>query len=212
MEEPRPEVPQRMFTDISAEGRGLMIANRGLPEVETLKREKGDTEIALTLLRCVGWLSRDDFPNRKGHAGPYLETAAAQMQGIWKFDYAIIPHMGNWEEAFQHAYAIETTLRGIGTSIHNGALPASGSFVEVLPATFTVSAVKESEDGLGWIVRGVNLRDEPEQVSIKPWRNFKKVTQVNLAEQKIRSLKTGIDGKVTLMARGHEIVTILFKP
>ena len=99
----------------------------------------------------------------------------------------------------------------IGTGIHNGALPASGSFFEVFPVTFTVSAVKASEDGLGWILRGVNLSDEPAQVSIKPWKNFKKVMRVNLAGQKIRSLKTGTDGKVTFEARGHEIGTILFK-
>ena len=101
-------------------------------------------------------------------------------------------------------------MRGVSTGLHGGPLPASGSFVEVTPSTFTVSAIKVSEDRKGWIVRGVNLSDDEIQVSIKPWRKFKKVEQVNLAEQRIASLKPTSDGQVNLAARGHEIVTVMF--
>ncbi|MCL4529589.1 MAG: glycosyl hydrolase-related protein, partial [Chloroflexi bacterium] len=217
MEEPRPEKPQRAFTDVSDGKRGLMIANRGLPEVEVLNlakvanlRKVEGSEIALTLLRCVGWLSRDDFPARNGYAGPFLETPAAQMQGTWTFDYSIIPHAEDWKNAFELAYQFEVPMRGVSTGLHKGLLPATGSFVEVSSSTFVVSAIKASEDGNGWIVRGVNLSDEPTQVDIKPWRKFKKVERVNLAEQKIRSLKSTPDGQVNLTARGHEIITMMF--
>jgi len=210
MEQPRPEKPQRAFTDVSDSKHGLMVANRGLPEVEVLKNQDGNSEIALTLLRCVGWLSRDDFPARNGHAGPFLETPTAQMQGTWTFDYAIIPHASDWKNAFELAYQFEVPMRGVSTGSHSGPLPASGSFVEVTPSTFTVSAIKVSEDRKGWIVRGVNLSDDEIQVSIKPWRKFKKVEQVNLAEQRIASLKPTSDGQVNLAARGHEIVTVMF--
>jgi mannosylglycerate hydrolase len=218
-DEPRPEVPQRAFTDVSDGKHGLMIANRGLPEVEVLKREDGNAEIALTLLRCVGWLSRDDFSTRNGHAGPFLATPSAQMQGTWTFDYSIIPHAGNWDQAFQEAYAFETAMRGVSADLHDGVLPASGSFLEVSPSGFVVSAIKESEarpeergNGKGWLVRGVNLGDERLNVSIKPWRKFKHAGRLNLAEQKIGPLKPGADGKINLAARGHEIVTILLIP
>ncbi len=91
VEDPRPETHQRAFTDVSNGEIGLMIANRGLPEVEVLKN--GDhAEIALTLLRAVGWLSRDDMPVRQGHAGPANETPGGQVMGKWGYDYAIIPH------------------------------------------------------------------------------------------------------------------------
>ncbi len=112
---------------------GLMLANRGLPEVEVLKNPLGNAEIALTLLRCVGWLSRDDFSTRKGHAGPFLETPGAQMPGKWAFDYSIIPHSGNWQSAFWQAYAFETPLRAVTTGLHAGGLPPAGSFVETSP-------------------------------------------------------------------------------
>ena len=136
IELPRPEAPQRAFTDLSDGKTGLMVANRGLPEVEVLKNMTGNGEIALTLLRCVGWLSRDDFSTRKGHAGPGMETPQAQMPGEWSFDYSIIPHAGTWKEAFPHAYAFDTPMRAVNTGVHEGKLPASASLVAVEPATF----------------------------------------------------------------------------
>ena len=111
IEQPRPEVPQRAFTDVSSGSRGLMIANRGLPEVEVLKREDGIAEIALTLLRCVGWLSRDDLFTRPGHAGPGMETPDAQMPGTWGFDYSVIPHVKGQTSPYPLSYNFEVPLR-----------------------------------------------------------------------------------------------------
>lgn len=211
IEQPRPEVPQRAFTDISDGKSGLMLANRGLPEVEVLHNSQGNAEIALTLLRCTGWLSRDDFPARTGHAGPFLETPGAQMQGKWAFDYSIIPHAGDWHAAFWQAYAFETPMRAVGTGSHPGVLPAASSFVETSPESFVVSAVKRSEDGRGWIVRGYNIGSEDLQVTIQPWKAFKKAQQVNLAEQKLVGLKVDKAGAVKLPARRHEIISVLFQ-
>jgi mannosylglycerate hydrolase len=208
-EEPRPEVPQCAFTDISDGTQGLMIANRGLSEVEVLKTRTG-SEIALTLLRSVGWLSRDDFSTRQGHAGPFMATPGAQMIGTWDFDYAIIPHSGNWEKAFTQAYGFETPLRAFGTSVHTSTLPASSSLLLVGPGSFVVSAIKETEDGRGWLVRGYNITSDHIQVTVKPWKRFKRVERVNLSEEKLAAIQTASDGSVTFPAHGHEIVTVVF--
>jgi len=213
VEQPRPEVPQRAFTAVSDGKAGLMVANRGLTEVEVLRLPKSEeSEIALTLLRCVGWLSRDDFSTRKSHAGPGLETPGAQMPGEWTFDYSIIPYSVGRDAIppYHQAYNFETPLRAVGSSIHEGTLPPSGSFVKVEPATFTVSAVKRSEDGRGWLVRGYNLTGEETGVTVRPWKLFKKVELVNLAEEKQLALKPDKDGRVSFSAGGHEIVSILF--
>ena len=211
VEQPRPEVPQRAFTSISNGISGLTIANRGLTEVEVLHNLQGNAEIALTLLRCVGWLSRDDFSTRNGHAGPHLETPAAQMPGTWSFDYSIIPHTGNWQKAFEQAYAFTVPMRGISTGIHAGSMPFAGSFLEVKPGAFIVSSVKKSEDGRGWLVRGYNITAEAMQVTIKPWKPYKNVERVNLAEEKLSALKPDKDGTVSIPARGHEIITVLYR-
>jgi len=212
VEQPRPEVPQRAFTDISDGDCGLMIANRGLPEVEVLKNAQGKAEIALTLLRCVGWLSRDDFSTRKGHAGPFMETPGAQMPGQWVFDYSIIPHSSTWTSAFRQAYAFDAPLGAISTGVHAGNLSSGGSFVETTPETFVVSAVKTAGDGHAWLVRGYNITGEPITVSLKPWMPFKKVALVNLAEEKLASLHPDQAGCVTFPVRAHQIVSLLLQP
>ncbi len=210
VEEPRPEVPQRVFTSVTNGTERLTIANRGLPEVEVLKNAAGNAEIALTLLRCVGWLSRDDFSNRKGHAGPFIETPGAQVPGEWTFDYSIILDPDSLP-AYQHAYAFEAPFKAFATDIHAGTVNAGGSFLQVTPQEFLVSAVKRSEDGRGWIVRGYNVSGKEIQVALQPWRTFRRVAQTNLAEELIKPLKADKEGRIALPLRGHEIVTVKFR-
>ena len=61
----------------------------GLREYEAVPRPGGGLDIALTLLRCVGWLSRSDLSTRRGHAGPELATPEAQCPGTHTFEYAL---------------------------------------------------------------------------------------------------------------------------
>lgn len=209
IEDPRPEVPQRAFSAVSDGPVGLTIANRGLPEVEVLKTDAG-TEIALTLLRCVGWLSRDDFQTRRGHAGPMLATPGAQMQGAWTFDYSVIPHHGA-ERPMEQAYAFETALRGLPAALHAGNLGAQGSFVSVEGRGFVISAVKQAENGAGWIVRGYNSSSESIEARLRPWQRFDSAARVNLAEQEQSRLTPDkLTGSVSVTLKAHEIVTILF--
>jgi mannosylglycerate hydrolase len=211
VEDPRPEVPQRAFADVSSEKIGLMIANRGLPEVEVITVDgEAQTEIALTLVRCVGWLSRDDMPVRHGHAGPAFETPGGQVPGKWKYDYAIIPHKGDWHKAYQQAYAFETPLRAIETGLHKGEIPFQGAFIAHSPSEFVISAIKETENGKGWIVRGYNISSEKIQLNLTPLRQFANTMQVNLAEEEITTLRTGDEGEIRIPVSGHEVVSIMF--
>ena len=209
VEAPRPEVPQRAFTDVSNGKIGLMIANRGLPEVETLNNG-AHTEIALTLLRSVGWLSRDDMPIRQGHAGPAFETPGGQVMGRWAYDYAIIPHKDDWRAAYQHAYAFETPLRAITAALHAGELAAAGSFISHTPAQFVISAVKAAESGKGWLVRGYNISSETILFHLKPLVRFAQAALVNLAEEKTSLLPKADDGSVAISVAGYKIVSVMF--
>lgn len=211
VEDPRPEVPQRAFTEISDGKIGLMIANRGLPEVEVCTGEhEGNTEIVLTLLRCVGWLSRDDLVVRPGHAGPGLATPGSQMIGPGTYDYAIIPHNGDWREAYQLAYGFETSLRVVQTPLQQGSFLNKGSFISHTPKKFIISAIKESENGTGWIVRGYNISSEPVMLQIKPLQHFSSARLVNLAETEISMLDFEPDGSIITPALGHQIVSVKF--
>jgi mannosylglycerate hydrolase len=211
VEDPRPEVPQRAFTDVSNGEIGLTIANRGLPEVEVFKGDNGaHTEIALTLLRCVGWLSRDDMPVRQGHAGPAFETPGGQVPGKWGFDYAIIPHKGDWRESYLHAYAFQTTLCAIETGIHTGDIHSQGTFISSSSGAFIISAVKANENGKGWLVRGYNISSDTIQLGLKPLRRFSHAALVNLAEEEISPLPIADEVSVAISATGHKIISVMF--
>ena len=217
-EQPRPEQPQRAFTSIQGRQAGLVVANRGLPEVEVLYAPDGNTEVALTLLRCTGWLSRDDLTNRKGHAGPGLPTPGAQMPGVWEFDYAIIPTLGTPDAgspletlaAYEEAWSFNVPLRGIAVQAHGGALPGSDNLLNIQPRSFILSTVKAAEDGRGWIVRGYHLGSSPILVRVKPWRRFRQAARTNLAEVDQVEIAVGPDGAVENEVRGHEIATFRF--
>ncbi|CAG0968476.1 hypothetical protein ANRL3_01339, partial [Anaerolineae bacterium] len=73
IEQPRPEGPMQNFVSVSDGKTGMTLAARGLPEYQA-RRDSEGTTLALTLLRCVGWLSRDDLSTRRDHAGPAMET------------------------------------------------------------------------------------------------------------------------------------------
>lgn len=216
VEEPRPEAPQRAFTSLSDGSQTLTIANRGLREVEVFNTD-GDrsvegaphSEIALTLLRCVGWLSRDDLSARQGHAGPFLATPKAQMLGEWEFDYSIISGKDSLS-TFQQAWDFQLPLRSSVVSVHPGNLGSSASFVRVDHPSFAVTAIKETEDNRGWLVRGYNTGSEEISLTIRPWRKFGKAQQANLAEQEISELGVDEQGGVSLKARAHQIVTVVF--
>jgi alpha-mannosidase len=218
VEDPRPEVPQRAFADVSDGQTGLLLANRGLPEVAlTSSRatfggvgegEGGRAELALTLLRCVGWLSRADFSTRRGHAGPHTATPGAQEIGRHRFEYAVIPHAGDCTAAYQEAYAFDVPLRAVDTPLQAGTLPSTASLLEVRPAAFVLSAVKPAEEGDGVIVRGYNITGAPLRVTLKPLHRCTRAARVRLDEEEVGGLALAEDGSVTMEVRGHEIVTV----
>jgi len=207
VEQPAPTHPQRTWTDVSDGRVGLMIANRGLPEVEALQTAQG-AEVALTLLRCVGWLSRGDLSVRKGPAGPELPTPEAQCIDEYTFHYAIIPHPGTWQSAIDEAHAFHAPMRAVSTGSHGGALAESGAFVRVEPASLVVSAVKQAEDGRDLIVRLWNASPARCEGEIQLWRSAARVSRCNLDESEIAPLELVGGRNVRFPAQGNEAVTL----
>ena len=173
-EQPTGTKPHKGFVDIGDGRLGLAVLSRGLPEYEVVRGggagspaggpKPGGSAIALTLLRSVGWLSRDDVSVRPGHAGPGYPTPEAQCLGVHVFEYAVVPHAGTWLEAdvptISWAYttppSLVPTAAADGPGSRISALLAQGSFLRVEPSAVRVSAVKRSEDGQDLIVRVFN--------------------------------------------------------
>ncbi len=89
-EVPLPTFPARGF--VAAGGAALLLDQ--VTEYELL-----DGELAVTLLRAVGRISRNDHPYREEPAGPELATPGAQGLGRREFRLAVLPHRGRFEEA-----------------------------------------------------------------------------------------------------------------
>ena len=138
-----------------------MIAARGLPEYEVVLLEEGPC-LQLTLLRAVGWLSRDDLVTRQGAAGPLLPTPGAQMLGSHTFDYAVIPHPEDWRGAAEQARWFARPMRAQWTGSHPGAIPPEASFLRLSPSDLVLSTVKPTHgQGGDIIVRLYNPTEEP---------------------------------------------------
>jgi mannosylglycerate hydrolase len=143
-----PTFVSRRFVDCSDGSVGLALVHDGLLEYEVVTREEGaGSELALTLLRCVGYLSRSELSMRPNPAGPLDPLEGSQLQGRHAVDYAVLPHRGDWRAARLHEAADEVLVplervRAVGT---DGATRApTGSMLGVDSAE--VSAVTR-EDG-----------------------------------------------------------------
>jgi alpha-mannosidase len=199
--------PQKSFVDISDGNHGLMIANRGLPEYEALLDEAGTITIALTLLRCVGWLSKGIMRTRKIQAGPAMKTPGAQLPGRWTFAYSIIPHQGGWQSAYHEAHRFARPLRAIRTSRGSGSLPPTGSLLDVKPADVIVSTVKLAEDGEGVVARVYNVSDQPATGRIRLHGANGTAQRMNLNEEEPEPVGI-VEGAVPISLRRNEIATV----
>jgi mannosylglycerate hydrolase len=98
IEDVYPTAPHRTWTGIETTGLSAALLSRGLYEAEVRPEPQGST-ILLTLLRCVGWLSRSDLATRRGGAGPELETPGAQELGEHRFEFAVTTWAGSYLDA-----------------------------------------------------------------------------------------------------------------
>ncbi len=174
------------FVDVTDGTHGLLVTTRGLPEYEVLK----DTNrtIALTLLRSVGWLSREDLTTRRGHAGPKLATPGAQCPGRHKFHYSIIPHPNTWREPkTQHlTRAFITPFKALQIKEQekkNKGLPTTHSFLSFNTTSLVLSCLKRAEDSETTILRFFEITGSTTKVTLQTSLPFKNIVSVNLAEQ-----------------------------
>jgi alpha-mannosidase len=74
---------------------GLAILLDHLAEYEVTD---GGREIALTILRSIGLISRNENPYRQDPAGPAMPIPNAQMHGPWRITFGLYPHAGGWAD------------------------------------------------------------------------------------------------------------------
>jgi alpha-mannosidase len=149
-EAPLPTFVSRRFVDASDGVEGLALVHDGLLEYEVVGE---GTELALTLLRATGYLSRSEMLLRPNPAGPLDPLAGPQLQGNVAVEYAVALHRGDWADAGLHDLADDVLVplarvRTPGT----GDRPPTGRPLRVTGAV--TSAVHREPGGL--VVRVYN--------------------------------------------------------
>ena len=89
-QKPLPTNHQKDFVSVSDTRRTFSVLNKGLPEYEAVINSDGTISLAITLLRCIEWLSRHDFASRRNNAGPDLHTPKAQCIGKHTFELSLV--------------------------------------------------------------------------------------------------------------------------
>jgi hypothetical protein len=201
--------PLHRYVSVFDRAAGCTVFADGLAEYEVLAHG----EIAVTLLRAVGELSRPDLPERPGHAGWPVATPGAQCRGPFAGDFAIMlhgPRLPATIDAIERA--ADDVLHPLAGSTLRSALRVPGPVrgVELVGPGLAFSALKESEDGEWLVLRCINLRDEP---TAGEWRLPFAAAQARLArldETPISDLACR-DGVVAFGVRPRDVVTVLVR-
>ena len=166
---PMTEQPMNSFVDLSDGQVGLALLNEGLKAYSA--DDDAERTLSLSLLRC--------FPLRICVTQEMQDYSridkGSQCLGQQHFRYAILPHVGDWEQGriWQAAEQFNLRLQAaqIGPTKH-GKQPLSRSFLEFKHDGLHVSAIKQSESGAGWIVRLFNPADRIVNNAIRLNRGF----------------------------------------
>jgi hypothetical protein len=153
-----PTFVSRRFVDCSAarpdgEQAGLALVHDGLLEYEVVQ---DGAELALTLVRATGYLSRSEPVLRPNPAGPLDRLEGPQLQTALALDYAVLLHRGDVHDADLPAVADDVLVpleRVRGGGWPGAAGPARGSALDVTGAE--VSALHRDDTG-ALVLRVVN--------------------------------------------------------
>jgi alpha-mannosidase len=144
------EEPGQSWIDLSGISRdsgrryGLSILNDGKYSYDVNIRD-----IGLTVLRSPIYAHHMPLVPEDRQLYTFMD------QGVQKFHYTLLPHDGTWDEAGTVRKAAELNQRPVVlvTTLHDGPLPQSASYLSVDQENLLVSVVKQAEDNDDLVLR-----------------------------------------------------------
>ncbi|MBA3346355.1 MAG: hypothetical protein H0T44_13845 [Gemmatimonadales bacterium] len=206
-ETPVATAPAQRFVAAAANGRGLAVLAPGFFEYELTH----GGELLVTLLRCVGQLSREDLSTRPGHAGWPVPTPLAQCRGRERLQFGL-------SAVTEEDVALGTTLPALWEDLF---LPPRGLWLrqatplQVAPmdlrlegAGLVFSSLKPAEAGNGMVLRCYNATGGSTEGAWRIPFPVSAVHRVRADEREPTSLPAPGGGGVRFSAGPHEIVTL----
>jgi mannosylglycerate hydrolase len=170
MQPPQATFPHQGFVHAN----GLSVMAAGLPEAEVIAGEPG--RIAITLLRCVGSLSRLDLRSRPGPAGPGTDTPGAQCKGPFAASMSLFAGL-------DPARAREAELGMRAVLCGDEPLVAERApILAVEPSALILSAFKPAENGEGVVLRLSNPTERTKEAQIELGFPFERSEALRLDE------------------------------
>ncbi|MBN1436876.1 MAG: hypothetical protein JW936_07365 [Sedimentisphaerales bacterium] len=174
----RPVQPQQNFVDISNGKRALAVLNRGLPQYEAV--DDPQRSIALTLLRAhKAWNSI-----RLAH---YPDQSGTQLQGTYTFEYALMPHAGDYQQADviheAEKFNVDPVVGAAGPG--EGSLPTELSFLQISGKGLVMNACKKGHWDDSLIIRLSNPTTKEVKGRVKLHCNIAGAESVNMLETEV---------------------------
>ena len=135
------ELPAQNWVDCSDGERGIALLNRGLPGNNTV-----DGTLLLSLMRSA---RINSYAYQGGYeAGVGSDTGLMEGREV-TFDYALVPHAGDWGEArvYRAGREFNEPLTAHKATVHEGPLPKRWGLIELSHDHVVVSALRVGEDG-----------------------------------------------------------------
>lgn len=192
------------FLDIEGPDNGFSIFTGAIQEYEIL-HEDNKSEIALTLLRSTGWLSRENNMNRRIEVAPKISVS--QSKGRFVYHYGLVPHEGK-EEGLKKVISLwqryRNPLRGeVVPSVNY--LPVCSFNIRLTPSYLVISACKKARDRETAIIRFYNPLDSYVEAKLETGEQFEWCRRVNLLEEAQEDLMAL---PVTMTVKPKEIISL----
>jgi alpha-mannosidase len=214
MEVPVSYGPTGAFTEAGSDQCGAIVFGEGLTEYEAYT-DGDEPHLAITLVRCVEYLSRDDLAMRpSGHAGPGLFTPGAQCLGWHSFRLAFEPRRDRPAASalFSRAASFVAPPLVVPAMGAGGSLPVVGAFV-VLEATqgaAVLSACHRAEESERTLLRFFNPDETPANVAVRTREPLSEAAHVNFLEEPLGEIRVR-NGVAAVAMAPHGIATVVLK-
>ena len=181
VQNPLPTNHQKDFVSTSDNSKTFAVINKGLPEYEAIINDDKTITLAITLLRCIEWLSRDDFSTRRSHAGPGYKTPAAQCLG---------------ERTFEISVTTESKSSWLDSDIHLRGKEFNNPLKPIFPA-MAQSALRTSNKVMlnptGVISYAGRSKTKPVKSYLPPSLSFLKINNKNIGLSALKRAEEGND-------------------